>query len=134
MTQQFHSQAYTLKKQKLEKTHVFHCSLQHYSQQLEHGSNLDVHRQMNKEVVVYIQNRILLSHKRNTFESVLMRWMKLGPIIRSEVSQKEKDKYHILMHIYGIQKNGTEEFTYRAAVEKRTQRTELWTCREGRRG
>ena len=40
--------------------------------------------------------------KRNAFESVLMRWMNLEPIIQSEVSQKEKDKYHILMHIYGI--------------------------------
>ena len=39
-----------------------------------------------------------------------MRWMNLEPIIQSEVSQKEKDKYHILMHIYRIQKNGTEEF------------------------
>ena len=38
--------------------------------------------------------------KRNTFESVLMRWMNLEPIIQSEVSQKEKDKYCILMHIY----------------------------------
>ena len=40
--------------------------------------------------------------KRNAFESVLMRWMKLEPIIQSEVSQKEKDKYHILTHINGI--------------------------------
>ena len=40
--------------------------------------------------------------KRNTFESAIMRWMKLEPIILSEVSQKKKDKYHILMHIYGI--------------------------------
>ena len=40
--------------------------------------------------------------KKNTFESVLMRWMNLEPIILSEVSQKEKDKYCILMHIYGI--------------------------------
>ena len=40
--------------------------------------------------------------KRNAFESVLMRWMRLEPIIQSEVSQKEKDKYSILMHIYGI--------------------------------
>ena len=35
--------------------------------------------------------------------------MNLEPLIQSEVSQKEKDKYCILMHIYGIQKNGTEE-------------------------
>ena len=40
--------------------------------------------------------------KRNTFESVLMRWMNLEPIIQSEVSLKEKDKYCILMHIHGI--------------------------------
>ena len=40
--------------------------------------------------------------KRNAFESVLLRWMNLKPIIQGEVSQKEKDKYHILTHIYGI--------------------------------
>ena len=40
--------------------------------------------------------------KNNTFESVLMRWMKLEPIIQSEVSQKEKYQYSILTHIYGI--------------------------------
>ena len=40
--------------------------------------------------------------KMNTFESVLMRWMNLEPIMQREVSQKEKDKYCILTHIYGI--------------------------------
>ena len=40
--------------------------------------------------------------KRNSFEPVPRRWMNLGSILQSEVSQKEKDKYHILMHIYGI--------------------------------
>jgi len=40
--------------------------------------------------------------KRNAFESVLMRWTNLEPIIQSEVSQKEKDKYRTLMHTYGI--------------------------------
>ena len=38
--------------------------------------------------------------KLNTFESVLMRWMNLEPIIQSEASQKEKDEYCILTHIY----------------------------------
>ena len=38
----------------------------------------------------------------NASVSVLMNWMNLGPIIQSEVSQKQKDKHHILMHIYGI--------------------------------
>ena len=40
--------------------------------------------------------------KRNTFKSVLMRWMNLEPIIQSVVSPKEKDKYCILTHTYGI--------------------------------
>ena len=40
--------------------------------------------------------------KKNTFESGLMRWMKLEPIIQSEVSQKEKHQYSVIMHIYGI--------------------------------
>ena len=40
--------------------------------------------------------------KGNTFKSVLMKWMNLETIIQREVSQKEKDKYHILMHIYRI--------------------------------
>ena len=40
--------------------------------------------------------------KKNSSESVLMRWMKLEPFIQSEVSQKDKDHYNILTHIYGI--------------------------------
>ena len=40
--------------------------------------------------------------KKDTFESVPMRWMELEPIIQSEVSQKEKHQYSILTHIYGI--------------------------------
>ena len=40
--------------------------------------------------------------ERNAFESILMRWMKLEPITLSEVSQKKKDKYCVLMHMYGI--------------------------------
>ena len=40
--------------------------------------------------------------KKNSFESVLMRWMKLEPIIQSEVSQKVKHQFSILTHIYGI--------------------------------
>ena len=42
------------------------------------------------------------ANKNNSFESVLMRWMKLEPIIQSEVSQKDKEHYSILTHIYGI--------------------------------
>ena len=56
---------------------------------------------MDKEVLVHIHNGVL-AIKRNAFESVLMRWMNLEPIIQSKVSQKEKDKYHNLTHIYGL--------------------------------
>ena len=56
---------------------------------------------MDKKAVVHIHNGVLVI-KKNTFESVLMRWMKLEPVIQSEVSQKEKHQYSILMHIYGI--------------------------------
>ena len=58
--------------------------------------------------------------KRNAFESVLMRWLNLEPIIQSEVSQKEKNKYHILMLIYGIWKDSTDEPICRAAMETQT--------------
>ena len=62
-----------------------------------------VGRQMDKEVVAHVHNGILLIDvKKNAFESVLMRWIKLEPIIQSEVSQKEKHQYSIIMHIYEI--------------------------------
>jgi len=64
--------------------------------------------------------------KKNTFQSVLKRWMNLEPIIQSKVSQKEKDKCHILTHIYSIQKVGTDEPICQAAMEAQTERTDLW--------
>ena len=45
---------------------------------------------MDEEVVVQVYNGIILCHKKNEFESVLVRWIKLEPVIQSEVSQKEK--------------------------------------------
>ena len=52
--------------------------------------------------MIHIHSGILLSYKKDTFESALMRWMNIKSIIQSEVSQKGKNKYHILIHIYGI--------------------------------
>ena len=63
---------------------------------------MSIDRRIDEGVVVHIHNGILLSHKRNAFESVLIRLMDLELIIQSEVNQKDKDKYHILMHIYRI--------------------------------
>ena len=59
---------------------------------------------------------ILLSHEKNAFESVLMRWMGLEPVIQSEISQK--NKYHILTYIYMVfRKNGIDEPICRGRME-----------------
>ena len=57
---------------------------------------------MCKEVMIHIHNGILLSYKKECIWISSNEWMTLEPVIQSEVSQKEKDKYHILTHIYGI--------------------------------
>ena len=61
-----------------------------------------------KDVYIYTME-YYSAIKKKTFESVLMRWMKLEPIIQSEVSQKEKHQYSILMHIYGILKDDNDD-------------------------
>ena len=55
---------------------------------------------MDKEVWYIYTMEYYSAIKKNSFESVLMRWMKLEPIIQSEVSQKVKDHYSILTHMY----------------------------------
>ena len=52
--------------------------------------------------MAHIYNGILLSHKGNKIELFVVRWMDLESVIQSEVSQKEKNKYCMLTHIYGI--------------------------------
>ena len=64
---------------------------------------------MDKKVVYIYTMEYYSAIKKNTFESVLMRWMKLEPIIQSEVNQKENHQYSILRHIYGIQKDGNND-------------------------
>jgi len=68
--------------------------------------------------------------KNNTFESLLMRWRKLEPIIQSEVSQKEKHQYSIIIHIYGIQKDGNDNSVCEIAKETQMYRTVFWTLWE----
>ena len=60
--------------------------------------------------------------------------MDLETVIQSEVSQKEKNKYRILTHICGIQKNRTDEPVCKAEIETQTQRTKVWTPRWERGG
>ena len=65
---------------------------------------MSISRRMDKKAVVHIHNGLLLSYLKNAFESVLMRWMKLEPIIQSEVSQKEKHQYNINAYIWNLER------------------------------
>ena len=71
--------------------------------------------------------------KKNTLESVLMRWMNLELIIQSEVSQKEKHRYSILTRTYGIYKDGNDNPVCETAKETQMYRTDFWTLWERER-
>ena len=77
---------------------------------------------------MYIYTREYYSSiKKNRFESVLMRWMNLEPIIQSEVSQKEKHQYTTLTRIHGIEKDGNDVPICEKAKETQMYRTVFWT-------
>ena len=63
--------------------------------------------------------------KKNSFESVLMRWLKLEPSIQSEVSRKDKDQYSILTHIYGIKKDVNNNPICKTEKETQMYRTDF---------
>ena len=72
--------------------------------------------------------------KKNAFESVLMRWMKLELIIQSEVSQKEKHQFSILTHIYmEFRKMGNGNPVCETAKETQMCIMDFWTQRERER-
>ena len=82
---------------------------------------------MDKKVVVLEYYSAI---KKNAFESVLMTWIKLDPIIQSKVSQKEKHQYSILTHVYGIQKDVNNDPICETAKETQMERTDFWTLWE----
>ena len=67
-------------------------------------------------------------------ESVLMRWMKLEPIIQSEISQKEKHQYSIITHTYGISKGSNDNPVCETAKKTQMYRTVVWTLWERAEG
>ena len=85
MTQQSHCWAYTLKKSELKETRVPQCS----SWKQPRCPSAD--EWINKLWYIYAEE-YYSAIQRNTFESILMWWMNLKPIIQSEMCQKEKDK------------------------------------------
>ena len=95
---------------------IVHCNTIYNSQDME-ATQMSIDRWMRKLWYIYTME-YSSAIKRKTFETVLIRQMNLKPIIQSEVSQKEKNKYHILTYIDGTQKNGTDEqVIFRVAVE-----------------
>ena len=103
MTQQSPCWAYTLRKPELKETHVPQCSSQQFitARTWKQPRCPSADEWIRKLRCIYTME-YYSAIKKNIFESVLMRWMKLEPIIQSEVSQKEKHQYSILTHIYGI--------------------------------
>ena len=65
--------------------------------------------------------------KSNKFDSAEMRWMNLKPAIQTAVSQIEKNKYPIFMHIYGIYKSNTDKPICRAQINMQMLTMDLWT-------
>ena len=99
-----HYWAYTLRKPKLKETHVppmFIAALFTIARTWKQLRCPSTDEWIKKLWYIYTME-CYSAIKRNAFEAILMRWMNLEPIIWSEMSQKEKDKYHILLHIYGI--------------------------------
>ena len=104
MTQQSHCWAYTPRKPELKETHVppmFITALFTIARTWKHPRCPSADERISKPWYIYTME-YYSAIKKNTFESVLMRQMKLEPIIQSEVCQKEKHQYSILTHIYGI--------------------------------
>ena len=101
MTQQSHCWAYTLRKPELKETCVpamFVAALFTIARTRKQPRCPLADEWIRKLWYIYTME-YYSAIKKSTFESVLMRWMKLEPIIQSEVSQKEKHQYNILKYI-----------------------------------
>ena len=103
MPQQSHSWAYTLRKLDVKDTctPMFITALFRIARTWKQPRGPSADEWIRKLWYIYTME-YYTAIRKNSFESVLMRWMKLEPIIQSEVSQKDKDQYSILMYIYVI--------------------------------
>ena len=103
VTQQFYCWAYTPRKPELKDTctPMFITALFIIARTWKQPRCPLADDWIRKQWYIYTM-KYYLAIKKNAFESDLMRWMKLEPIIQSDVSQKDKHQYSILTHIYGI--------------------------------
>ena len=132
MTQQSHCWAYTLRKPESKETRVpqmFITALFIIAKTWKQPRCPSADEWIKKLWYLY-RIEYCSAIQKNTFESVLMTWMKLELIIQSEVSQKEKHQYSILTHIYGIQKDGNDNPVCETAKETQMYRTVFWTLWE----
>ena len=132
MTQQSHCWAYTPRKPELKETRVppmFIAALFTIARTWKQPRCPSADEWIRKLWYIYTME-YYSAIKKNIFESVLMRWMKLEPIKQSEVSQKGKHQYSILMHIYGILKDGNDNPICEIAKETQMYKTIFWTLWE----
>ena len=104
MTQKSHCWAYTPRKPELKETHVpamFTAALFTIARTWKQPRCPSADEWIRKLWYIYTME-YYSAIKKNTFKSVLMRWMKLERIIQNEISQKEKHQYSIVTHIHGI--------------------------------
>ena len=134
MTQQSHCWAYTLRKPELKETRVppiFIAALFIIARTWKQPRCPSADEWIRK--LWYIYTREYYSAiKINTFESVLMRWMKLEPIIQSQVSQKVKHQYSIPTHIYEFRKMVMITLSARQQKRHRCMEQSFGLCGRGR--
>ena len=120
MTQQSHYWAYTLRKTIIQKetcTTMFIAALFTKARTWKQPKCPSTDEWIKKMWHIYTME-YYSAIKRNKIELFVVRWMDLDSVIQSEVSQKEKNKYLMLTHIYGIlKKNGSEEPRGRTGIK-----------------
>ena len=131
MTHQFHYWAYALRKHNLKKPiyPMFTASLFTIARTKRQPLTDEWIRKLRYIYTMEYYSAI----KRNIFESALIRQMNLEPIIQSEVSQKDKDKYCIVSHVYGIQK-GSISYLWVGQQRRHRHKEETSEHSRGRKG
>ena len=131
MTQQSHYWAYTQRKIIIQNdtcTPTFISALFTIARSWKQPKCPSTDEQIKKMWCIYTMD-YYSAIKRNKIGSFVEMWMNLETVIQSEVSQKEKNKYLLLTHICGTQKNGADELVCKAEIETPMQRTNVWTSR-----
>ena len=124
MTQQSHSWAYIWTNLSLKKTHAPQSSLQHYSQQPRHWLSIE---EWIKKMWYLHTMEYYSAIKKNKIRPLAATWMELETLILSEVSQKEKDKYH--NDITYLESNIWHKWTFPQRRKSWTWRIDLWLPR-----